>query len=394
MKSTFVLCAVIPFLSLSLSSHASATAVPIAVSGGNEFSLALKDDGTVWAWGANGRGQLGDGTTTYRKTPVQVSTVTDIVQIDAGYEHAVALKSDGTVWTWGRNLLGELGDGTTTQRTSPVQVSGLTNIVAVSAGVYNTMALKSDGTVLAWGSNGYGQLGDGTSTSRLSPGQVYTLAGSPPAAVALTGIVAIEAESSSAFALTSTGGIYAWGSNDSGKLGFYTSGLVSSPPATGVNVYYATGTGSSAAAIDGGPGQTVALSGGTVYTCGTNYYGQLGYGTTSNTNNWPLSSVSGLSSVIKVDSGTSHIVALKSDGTVWTWGFNGYGQLGDNSGTDRNTPTQVSSLSGIVTVDGGSHFTLAIKSDGTVWAWGRNDNGQLGDNSYINRIVPVQVTSF
>ena len=143
-----------------------------AIAAGGDHSLMLRYDGTVWASGNNGYGQLGDGTTTTRSTPVQVSGLTNITAIAAGWYHSLALRSDGTVWAWGWNGAGQLGDGTTTDRSTPVQVSSLTNITAIAAGAAHSLAIKSDGTVWAWGNNGAGQLGDGTTTYRTTPVQV------------------------------------------------------------------------------------------------------------------------------------------------------------------------------------------------------------------------------
>lgn len=154
----------------------------IRIAAGYAHTAALKSDGTVWTWGNNRYGQLGDGTTIDRTTPIQVKGLTDVIAIAADSPsksvftgHTVALKSDGTVWTWGWNAGGQLGDGTTIGRTTPVQVKNLTDVVAIAAGQGHTVALKRDGTVWAWGYNGYGQLGDGTTTTRTTPVQVQNL---------------------------------------------------------------------------------------------------------------------------------------------------------------------------------------------------------------------------
>ena len=136
-----------------------------AIAGGNIHTIALKSNGTVWAWGHNGYGQLGDGTTTHRYTPVQVSGITGVIAIAVGEVHTIALKSDGTVWAWGSNEFGQLGDGTTTHRYTPIQVTSLTSVTAIASGGYHTIALKSDGTVWTWGHNTFGQLGDRCSGS-------------------------------------------------------------------------------------------------------------------------------------------------------------------------------------------------------------------------------------
>jgi len=146
-----------------------------AVAAGNDHSLALKTDGNLWVWGLNAYGQLGDGTTTDQLTPVQI--LTGVAAVSSGGWHTLAIKSDGSLWAWGYNYSGQLGDGTRTSRSTPVQV--LTGVAAVSAGDYHTLARKTDGSLWAWGYNGYGQLGDGTTTQRLSPVPVAGFAGPP-----------------------------------------------------------------------------------------------------------------------------------------------------------------------------------------------------------------------
>ena len=197
-------------------------AVPVlsdvaAVSGGWGHSLAVKNDGTVEAWGWNSRdanlsyGQLGDGTTTWvRQTPAPVVGLTDVKGVAAGYWHSLAVKNDGTVWAWGSNTSGELGDGTTTDRLIAVQVLGLTDMVAVAAGQWFSIALKGDGTVWGWGRNGSGQLGDGNTTAVQS---------TPVQATGLTDVIAIAAGSDHSLAVTSDGRVWAWGYNGFGGLG-------------------------------------------------------------------------------------------------------------------------------------------------------------------------------
>ena len=180
-----------------------------AIAGGDTHTVALKSNGTVWAWGRNESGQLGDGTTTDRNSPVQINTLSDVIAIAGGGSRTVALKSDGTVWTWGNNYSGQLGDGTTTNRNSPVAVSGLSNVIAIAAGHAHTVALKSDGHVWAWGVNNFGQLGNGTTTDRNSPVQVNTL----------SNVIAIAAGTVHTVALKSNGTVWAWGENDYGQLG-------------------------------------------------------------------------------------------------------------------------------------------------------------------------------
>jgi hypothetical protein len=180
----------------------------VALAAGDKYSLAVMLDGKVWTWGSNFYGQLGDGTTTDRSSPVQVPGLTGVVAVAAGGGHSLALKSDGSVWAWGFNVLGQLGDGTRIARSSPVQVKGPNGIVAIAAGENHSIAVKSDGSSWAWGWNYAGQLGDGTTTDRLSPVQGPWL----------TGVRVVAAGQGNSFALKSEGSLSGWGNNNSGQL--------------------------------------------------------------------------------------------------------------------------------------------------------------------------------
>lgn len=155
------------------------------ISVGLSHTVALKDDETVWAWGSNENGQLGDGTNNDSSIPVQVIGLTDVVAISAGSKHTVALKEDGTVWTWGWNLSGQLGNGDWNDSSTPVQVTGLTDVVAITAGSGHTVVLKEDGTVWAWGCNRNGELGIGTTTN---------MNNTPVQVTGLTDVVQISAQ--------------------------------------------------------------------------------------------------------------------------------------------------------------------------------------------------------
>jgi alpha-tubulin suppressor-like RCC1 family protein len=346
-----------------------------AIAGLGGGSLALESDGTVWAWGRNSDGQLGDGTTTDRTTPVQVSGLTGVVAIAGGWYHGLALKSDGTVWAWGRNSDGQLGDGTTTNRLTPVQVSGLTGVVAIAGGYWHSLALKTDGTVWAWGHNDYGQLGDGSTTNRTVSVQV----------TGLQGVTAIAGGAEHGLALSSDGTVWAWGHNDDGQLGNETTTDSSVP----VQVTGLTGV----AVIAAGVHSLAVKSDGTAWGWGHGVYGELGDGGVGVNRSTPVQAI-GLTGVVGIAGGSGHSLWLKSDGTVWASGLNWYGQLGDGTTTERHTPVQVSGLTGVlgmVAIAAGLDHSLALRSDGTVWAWGQNYGGQLGDGSTTNRSAPVQV---
>jgi alpha-tubulin suppressor-like RCC1 family protein len=337
--------------------------------------VAASTAGMTWAWGDNSAGGLGDGSTTGRATPVQVSGLTSVTAIAGGWGHSLTVKLDGTVWAWGYNYFGQLGDGSTTDFTTQVQVSGITRVATVAGGMYYSLALKSDGTVWSWGYNNYGQLGDGSTTERHTPVQVSGLAG----------VTAIAAGPYHCLALKLDGTVWAWGYNYFGQLGDGSTTDRTTPvQVSGLN---------GVIAIAAGAAHSLALkSDGTVWSWGYNGHGQLGDG--SITERHTPVQVSGLTTVIAIAPGLAqdHSLALKSDGTVWSWGYNNYGQLGDGSTTERHTPVQVSELAGVTTIAVGAYHCLALNSDGTVWSWGYNNRGQLGDGSTTNRTTPGQVS--
>ena len=343
-------------------------AIPLAA--GESHSLQVQTDGTVWAWGYNNYGQLGDGTNTSRTVSTQVKEIQGIVAVAAGKNYSIALKNDGTVWAWGYNGYGQLGDGTTNSRYVPTQVNGLYDVVSIAAGYNYSLALKSDGTVWGWGYNGYGQLGNNTTISSYKPVQVMEL----------SGVIAMTAGVNHSLALRSEGTVWAWGHNGYGQLGDGTYTNRQLP--VQVNVL------NNATNIASGYQHSIALkSDGTVWAWGYNYYGQLGDGTF--TNRWNPVQVKNLTSATTITAGGSHTIAQKSDGTVWAWGYNGSGQLGDGTYTTRTVPVELKDLNGATDIKTGGSHTIAQKSDGTVWAWGYNYYGQLGDGTTTNRNIPV-----
>lgn len=232
-----------------------------AVATGHNSTLALCGNGTVWSWGLNSDGQLGDGTRTMRRSPVRVTTVTDAVAIAAGRDMSYAIRANGTVLAWGDNAYGELGDGTRTDRLTPVPVSGLAGVTGIAGGRDHGLALRSDGSVWAFGWNAYGQLGDGTTTDRLTPVQVST------------GVQQVVAGAHHSYALRTDGQVLSWGRNYRDELGDGTT-TSRTRPVQVLGVLTAVSIGS------GRDHGVAVMADGTVMTWGHNAYGQLGDGTT------------------------------------------------------------------------------------------------------------------
>jgi alpha-tubulin suppressor-like RCC1 family protein len=361
-----------------------------SMAAGCEHSVALKSDGTVWAWGGNEYGQLGEGDTSFESPkPIQIAGISNVTSLASGHYHIAALKSDGTVLTWGYNSFGQLGNGTTTDSTAPVQVPNLTGVSMIACGYEHTAALKNDGTVWAWGRYDYDVSHKETTNDRHSPVQVSYI---------ITDVQKIFSGYGHLFALCSDNTVWAWGDNMVGQLGDGTTTYQTDPvQVLGVD---SIGYLSDVKEISGGFLHTLALKNdGTVLAWGYNEVGQLGIGSlTENYIRWPVE-VPGLSGIVSVAAGASgeHSLALKSDGTVWAWGYNKDGQLGDGSNTDRSSPVQVKGPGGtgflteVVSISAGHRHSLAIKSDGTVWAWGDNDIYQLGNGTYMDSNTPIQV---
>jgi M6 family metalloprotease-like protein/uncharacterized repeat protein (TIGR02543 family) len=353
----------------------------IALAAGGSHSLVLKPDGTIWSWGSNSHGQLGTGVASGDvTTPVQDTGLSGVTALSVGTYHTLGLMSDGSVWAWGYNGNGQFGDGATTGRSVPSQVTGLSSISSIATGGApdHTIAVKSDGTVYSWGYNNYGQVGDGSTTEQHSPVQLTGLSGMTTASVA----------SDHSTILKSDGTIWSSGYNGYYELGDGT-GTQRLSPVQGVAANL-----SKVKAVAAGKYFTSFLkTNGTVWGAGYNYNGQLGDGTLT-----PRMSVQtiGLTDIVSISTGADgwHTLSLKADGTVWAWGYNFNGQLGDGSTTDRSSPVQVSGLSGIVAIAASTSHSMAIKSDGTVWTWGNNANGQLGDGSTTQRTTPVQISGF
>jgi alpha-tubulin suppressor-like RCC1 family protein len=360
-------------------------------------------------WGQNGSGEAGTGSATSSgcfcvPTPTPVSGLSDATQISGGANHTLALHADGTVTAWGGDGAGQLGDGTTTGSATPVPVSGLTNVVAVDAGVFHSLALLANGTVMAWGENYNGQLGLGSSGD--SGGGPETCGSEPCSKVpvqvpGLSGVVAIAAGYYNSYALLANGTVMGWGWDKFGQLGDGTG--IQTGCQCQDHAVQVPGVSGAMALSAGGEGQVLALlANGTVMAWGENSEGQLGNG--SNIESAPPEclclgaiGVSGLPGpAAQVAAGFRHSVALLGGGTAQSWGVNGNSQLGNGSTSNTGckcvpTPGAVMGLSGVRSIAAGDHHTLALLGDGSVRAWGVNPYGQIGDGTETERSAPVPV---
>jgi alpha-tubulin suppressor-like RCC1 family protein len=344
-----------------------------AIAGGSQHTCVVTTVGSVKCWGLNNAGQLGDGTTTDRLTPVDVSGLTSGVSaIVAGRLHTCALMTNGGVKCWGYNGSGQLGDGTTTNRTTPVDVSGLTNgVSAIAAGLNDhTCAVMSSGGVKCWGRNNYGKLGDGTTTNRLVPVDVSGLT---------SGVNTIATGYDHTCAGMSSGGAKCWGLNDHGQLGDGTTTNSSTP----VDV----------SGLTGGVGAIVA---GVYHSCALTVSGGVqcwGWGPVGQTGDGSLTT-----GVTAIAAGLNHTCALMAGGGVKCWGYNAYGQLGNGTTNiwGNATPVDVSGLmSGVSAIGAGSDYSCAAIASGGIKCWGRNGSGALGDCTFNNfRTTPVDVVGF
>lgn len=291
---------------------------------GGTHTLAIKRDSTLWAWGDNSVGQLGDGTLTGKNTPVQIAAAFRWIAVCGGQNFSVAIRSDGSLWAWGNNSNGELGDGTTTSRTIPVQVGTATDWVKICSGLSYTLGIRANGSLWAWGSNAYAQLGDGTIINRTSP--VPIAAGSSWQLVACGQF--------SSLGIKSDGSLWGWGDNGNGQLG-----------------------------IGNNFSQILPV--------------RVGTGT-----NWKA-----------VTNGAIHSIALKNDGTMWAWGDNGAGQLGDGTTTMRTSPVQIAATNSWAATGTGATHSCAIRADGSLYTWGLNFYGMLGNGTTSTGFSPSNISN-
>jgi alpha-tubulin suppressor-like RCC1 family protein len=267
-----------------------------AIAAGGNHSLAVAQGGQVFAWGLNNKGQVGVGSSgADQLSPVELAKIDAVIAIEAGFNHSLAITGDGGVLAWGDNEYGQVGIGTTADQLTPVQVAGLQEVGAIAAGFGHSLALKKDGDIFAWGSNNMGQLGDSSLNDRHTPVRVHW-----PSFEAAPGAIAAGSGMHS-LALALNGTAYAWGSNEYGELAHFRHDPYAWIPVLVFDLP-------------------------------------------------PAASLAG---------GVGHSLALLPDGSLWAWGANYSGQLGDGTTADRSRPVRVLNVRRLIAISGGMHHSLA-----------------------------------
>jgi alpha-tubulin suppressor-like RCC1 family protein len=359
----------------------------VVLIGAPSASATDSASGNLYAWGYNGHGELGDGTTTDHDTPEEITLATGVTPTatSGSWYHSLAIGSDGNLYAWGDNGCGELGDGTVTQRDSPEAIGLAPGVTptAISAGECHSLAIGSDGKLYAWGDNTFGEIGDGSTTEHDTPQAITLAPGVTP--------TAISAGQVHSLAIGSDGKLYAWGDNQFGELGDGTTDTQQDSPEVITLAPGVTPTAISAGEYDG-----LAIgSDGNLYAWGDDGNGELGDGSTNFDHDTPeaITLAPGVTPTA-ISAGGLFSMAIGSDGKLYAWGYNNFGELGDGTLTQRDAPEAVSLAPGVnpIAVSAGLDHSLAIGSDGKLYAWGDNGNGELGDGTLIQHDSPEAIT--
>jgi alpha-tubulin suppressor-like RCC1 family protein len=343
-------------------------------------------DATLYAWGSPGAGVLGDNSTVEKSSPVSVvGGFTDWINVKAGYA-AFGIRANGTLWGWGYNADGQVGDNSIIDKSSPVAVVGGFTWTNISAAKYHSIGVRSNGTLWGWGRNQYGQLGNNAVANRSSP--VSVVGG-------FTDWVSASAGRTCSIGVRANGTLYAWGSNFNGQLGASLAQAASRSSPVLVSGGFTDWVDVS---VGSGPVEHVVglRANGTLYAWGYSSAGAMGIGVIAGRSS-PVAVVGGFTDWKSLGTGHYHSLAIRANGTLYTWGSNQFGQLGNNSSTGTILPGISSPISVVggftdwVSAVGGGGHSLGIRANGTLYAWGYNNQGTIGNNSIVSRSSPVLV---
>lgn len=366
----------------------------LAVQTNARSSYVIDADNKFYAWGDNQFGQLGNGVTTKDSAAVNIlypAGVTKWIKASAGQTHAIALGNDGNLYAWGQNNYGQLGNSSTTNSSTPIMVTkpaAVSNWTDIAAGAYHSIAIGNDGKAYTWGYNNFGQLGNGTSTNSNIPVLVSIPNGVVPAKVFAT--------NNACMILGTNDTLYSWGRNANGQLGNGTTTDSKTP----AQVILPTGVKKWTNVAAGGYHVLTIGDDGNLYAWGSCGNGQIGVG--SNSGNFPLPQMitkpAGVTNWTTIAAGGNFSMALSDNGDLYGFGYDGNGELGiDTIMSTVSLPAKVNVPPGVSswkTVTAGWNHCLALDSRDSLYSWGLNSSGQLGNNSTVSSIVPVQIHFF
>lgn len=342
----------------------------------SEHCLAIKNDGTLWAWGRNDNGQLGDGTNVNTSNPIQIGNNTNWLTVSAGGIHSLAIKNDGTLWAWGKNDNGQLGDGTTVSKSVPTQIGSATNWNYIYAGPYQSFGITTEGKLWAWGYNANRALGDGTNTQRNSPVQIGIS----------TNWSMVTTSGNTTLALTNDGKLWGWAGGYGALGNGTTGGIVSSPIQIGTANWIT---------VSAGTYHSLGIkSDGTLWSWGTNFDGQLGNSSINTTVESSPIQIGTSNNWVAVKAGNNHSLGMTSEGNIWGWGDNKMMEITNSSSQRINISTQIGSSSIWTKICAGNNFNIALDNQSNLYSWGENYSGQLGIGSTACKSIPNLVSSF
>ncbi len=347
------------------------------VAAGTYHTVAIKSDGTLWAWGLNDKGQLGDGTSVNKNVPTQIGIGDDWSIVTAYGYNTLAIKTDGTLWSWGNNSVGQVGDGN--------HGNGVIMNIPIQLGIDNdwvkvapsrAFAIKSNGTLWGWGDNADGRLGTGDMTPHYTPFQI--------------GIendwTDVDAGGNQTLALKTNHTLWGWGLNKSGSLAIgAVNNFVLVPTQTGNNT-----ADWEKISVGGCCSSKMIKSDGSLWGIGAGSYGNLGNGETTDTNT-PIN-IGNQTDWDRIST-SNHTCGIKNNNTLWVWGNNAQGQLGDGTTINKSIPLQIGQDINWASVKTGLTHTVALSTSGDLYSWGWNNYGQLGDGTVINRNVITSIGS-